>query len=145
MVVATVGSAAAFGGSQLSASACGGGKLVINVTQKVVNDADSGVAGNAWAFDSYNRQIQVWQTAPGTFCATVNYEGQFVTIAGPSPQDTGTVSGTLVAAPAYKTRGSVGTFDHGCSVDFVCPGYVSWVSTCFSGASSGDLDWWGWQ
>lgn len=69
--------ALAFGGSELSASACGGGKRVINVVQNVLDDRDDGVNGNVWASTNYRRQIQVWQTGDTTFCATTNYEGQF--------------------------------------------------------------------
>jgi len=161
MVVSAVGSAAAYGGPQLAASACGGGKLVINVTQKVVNDADSGFGG-AWAFDSYNRQIQVWQTAPGMFCGIVNYAGQFVTLAGTSPSGIGAVTGgvkgtmhggyrttqfigALNVAPTWLTQGSIGTFDYDCDLSFNCPGAVSWVGTYFSSTSGFDLAWWGWE
>src|SRR6266571_6980942 len=66
-------------------SECPSGPLVINVVQKVVNDDDSGVAGNAWAFDDFVRQIKVVDTGGGTFCATVSYQGSFTTIAGTSP------------------------------------------------------------
>ena len=109
-------------GGQLNAgaSSCPAGTLVINVIQKVTGDADSGVAGNAWAFDDYVRRIQVIQTASGSFCATVSYQGSFTTNAGPSPQNTGTVAagvvgtfeggyvatftGTLISSPASRTR-----------------------------------------
>ncbi len=148
-------------GKELSAATCGPGKLVVNVTQKVLNDADSGVKGNYWALDAVNRHIQVWQTAPGTFCATVAYQGSFNTFAGFSPGGTGTVSAgvrgtlaggyrttsfsaTLLADPGWPTRGSVGTFDYACTASGSCPGYVNWTSKYFSGLSGYDLAWWGW-
>ena len=155
--------AGAFGGPQLAASACGGGQLVVNVTHKVVNDVDSGFNG-AWAFDSYNRQIQVWQTAPGTYCATVNYEGKFATVAGQTSPGQGSTNvftssvqgtfnggyrttqftGTLNPAPAYSTRGNIGTFDYACDLSFNCS-YWSWVGTYFTSTSGFDLAWWGWE
>ena len=75
----------------LSPLKCGPGNRVVNVTQRIVNDADSGLAG-FWAFDVYTRRIQVWQTATDTFCAIVSYDGTFTTVAGFSPQNTGTVA-----------------------------------------------------
>src|SRR5581483_5667859 len=80
-------------GKQLNAAQCNaGGKMVINVVQHITNDEDSAVGGNYWAFDDFNRQIQVWQTAPNTFCAVVSYHGSFTTVAGPSPNGTGLVA-----------------------------------------------------
>src|SRR5260370_24269480 len=71
-------------------SPCPSGPPVINVVQKVVNDDDSGVAGNAWALDDFVRQIKVVDTGGCTFCATVSYQGSFTTLAGPRPVNTGT-------------------------------------------------------
>jgi hypothetical protein len=157
IAVLSVSSVAAFGGPATSAASCGGGKLVINVTHKVVNDADSGVGGNSWATDSYNRQIQVWQAADGTFCATVDYQGQFVTNAGLSPSGAGTVTagirgnfnggymsthftGTLNPSPAYATRGNLGTFDYQLGANV-----FSWTDEYFTTTTGFDLAWWGWQ
>jgi hypothetical protein len=127
-------------GAQLHSgpSSCPNGAPIINVTQKVLNDADSGVAGNAWAFDDLVRQIRVVQTDTSTFCATVKYQGSFTTVAGPSPENTGTVGagvvgtfeggytailkGTLKETPGARTRGSIGTFDYQCDTSFNCPG-----------------------
>jgi hypothetical protein len=161
MLASTAG--AAYAGPQLSASTCGGGKLVINVTHKVVGDLEDGFNGG-WAFDAYNRQVQVWQTGPNTFCATVNYEGQFVTVPGQtSPADgstnvlgaavkgtfnggyrTNQFTGTLNPAPALSTRGNIGSFDYACDLDFNCS-YFSWVDTYFTSVSGNTLDWWGWE
>lgn len=162
MVVMSVGSAAAYGGSQTAASACGGGKLVINVTEKVVNDIDSGDNGNYWAHDTYNRQIQIWQTGAGTFCATVDYQGQFVTIGGESPGIAfatvsdgvkGTfnggfraaITGALAATPGWRTKGSVGTVDYQCDALGNCPGYVSFLNQYFAPGWTFTYQWWGWQ
>lgn len=146
---------------ELTRQACGGGTLVVDVEQHVLNDADSGSGGNNWALDHYGRHIRVWRQGPNTFCATVRYEGEFTTFAGISPGATGTVdagitgemaggyrtthfTATLLASPGYPTQGNIGTFDYGCDVAGTCPGRVSWLPFYFSGVTNFDLDWWGW-
>lgn len=149
-------------GQHINASQCSPtGKLVINVVQHVTGDADSGVAGNAWAFDDFNRTIQVWQNAPNKFCAVVKYHGSFSTLAGPSPDGKATVgagvdgtfeggyqstvfTGTLKANPAYSTRGNIGDFNYQCDINFNCPGAVDWTTIYFDATSDFGLAWWGW-
>ncbi|HXG51772.1 MAG TPA: hypothetical protein VNN77_10245 [candidate division Zixibacteria bacterium] len=150
-------------GSQVNPGQCDGasGKLVINVTHQVTGDIDSGVGGNYWAYDDYNKHIQVWQTDTNTFCADVRYLGSFVTVAGRSPQNTDTIAagiegtfeggyraiiiGTLDPDPLYRTRGSIGKFDYGCdAVTGNCVNLFSWPDTYFASYSSFNLDWWGW-
>ncbi len=150
-------------GAQLHSgpASCPSGTLVINVVQKVSNDNDSGVAGNAWAYDDFVRQIQVVQTGLGTFCATVRYQGSFTTIAGASPNNTGTVGDGIVGTfeggyvstdftaalndpPGARLRGSIGTFDYACDTAFNCSGYVDWTTLYFNTVSGFDLAWWGW-
>lgn len=139
-------------GNQVN-STCPAGNLVINVTQKVINDVDSGVAGNNWAHDNYNRQIQVWQIGENEFCASVQYIGSFVTIEGISPSGNSTVAegikgtmqggyaatiiGTLNSDPAWQTKGNVGTIDY-------AGGPVSWLGIYFSSVGSFDYEYWGW-
>jgi hypothetical protein len=147
-------------GTQLNAAACGG-TPIIQVNETVLNDADSGFGGNAWAFDNYTRHIKVFQLSDGSFCATTHYEGSFTTNAGVSPSGTSTVSagiagafiggyratqftGTLLASPAAKTHGNIGTFDYMCDPTFTCPGFVDWTTLYFSTTSGFNLDWWGW-
>ena len=145
-------------GSNLSAVACGG-DLIVNVTEKIRNDADSAVGGTYWALDNITRQIRVYQTAPGTFCATIRDRGTFTTFAGVSPAGTGTVSAGVVGhfnggyratfsgifTAAMATHGSIGTVDYNCDVNGVCPGYRNWT-TFYFGASGASLNlvWWGW-
>lgn len=138
---------------------------MINVTQKVLNDVDSGICGNYWAFDDFVRHIKVVQTDTNTFCATVKYEGHFTTIAGESPGGasacspvalgegvTGTFQGgyvstfigTLKSTPDKRTKGNLGTFDYNCDENANCPGYVSWRDLYFSSTSGFDCTWWGW-
>ncbi|MEJ2102059.1 MAG: hypothetical protein P8X68_19125 [Desulfobacterales bacterium] len=61
------------------------GDLVLNVTLQIDNSMDSGVAGNYWAYDFLNRNIQVRQVEEGVYCAEVRDTGKFVTVEGPSP------------------------------------------------------------
>lgn len=148
-------------GSEVDPGQCDGapGKLVINVTHQVTNDIDSGIAG-FWAYDDYNKHIQVWQVDTGTFCADVRYLSSFITDDGPSPQNTdtiaagiegtfeggyrATITGTLNPSPSYRTKGNIGTFDYGCDVDTgSCTSLFSWLATYFT-SSSFTYDWWGW-
>ena len=150
--------------SPLRPSQCLPGTLVVNVTQHIISDADSGVAGNYWAFDNYERHIKVWQTGLTTYCAIVRYDGEFTTVAGPSPQNTGTVAADIQGefkggyrttqftgtwAPTKPTSGDLGTFDYACVLSAgnsvaTCPGHVDWTTFYFSGTSGFDLAWWGW-
>lgn len=141
-------------GAQLNSSKCDTSeKPVVNVTYKVINDLDSGLAGN-WATDNYNKSIKVWQQSDGTNCAIVKYQGQFVTFAGPSPENTGTVGAGVTGAfeggyqanfdgtytpGSYKAQGNLGTFDYigGPSFD--------WVSAYFPDNSTFDLPYWAWN
>lgn len=54
-------------GKQLDSKACGEklGKPLIDVEEKVLNDADSGQGGNYWAMDNYTRHIKAWQISAG--------------------------------------------------------------------------------
>ncbi len=141
------------------------GSPVINVTQKITNDADSGQAGNYWAFDTITRQIKVYKQTDATFCAIVDYQGRFDSQAGQtSPGATGTltgvedgtfkggyratITGTLKANPSWQTKGSVGTTNYQCDLSGNCPGAVSWVNVYFTNGPSDpgfDYQWWGWQ
>lgn len=135
------------------------GPPVINVTFKVVNDYDSAVHGNAWANDSFNRKLQVWKQKDGTFCAVANYQGQFVTFAGDSPNGSGTVGagikgnvdGGYIAvmngtfSPTMPTNGNLGTFDFRCTGAYNCPGAFDWVSAYFTNSTLFNQTFWGWQ
>jgi hypothetical protein len=137
---------------QLSKSACGENldKPVINVTQKVQNDVDSGFGGY-WAFDYYTRHITVWKTgspAESTYCATVVYDGQFYAVPGQvSPGASGglintstnapvngdmtggkrvTFTGTLLTTPTtgWPNFGTVTPVsNYQCDINNVCPGF----------------------
>lgn len=145
---------------ELKPKACGSGKLVVNVHQQIRNDADSGTRGNVWALDDYQRSIKVWQVAPGRFCSIALYDGQFRTVAGPSPGGTGNISegitgrfdggyrmdfkAKLLARPLRRNLGDIGTFDYRCDASGRCPGSVYWVSLYFTNIRGDKPDWWGW-
>lgn len=138
------------------------GSPVVNVTEKIKNDADSGIAGNNWALDALERHITVWKTAtPGTYCATVRDEGSFQAFAGEkSPGNTGvltgnergeiqggyvaTITGSLLQNPAGKTKGRVDAVDYRCDEQGNCPGYVSWMGQYFTAGYGSTMPWWGW-
>ncbi len=158
--------------NELSNSACGKnlGKPVVDVVQRVQNDADSGQAGNYWAFDYYSRRIKVWPTATAnTYCAIVTYDGNFYTVPGqigPGNTPTGalintatnqpvngnmsggrraTIVGTLLTTPVWPTSGSVGTTNYQCDINGLCPGLVSWAGQYFTAGYTYNDDWWGWK
>jgi len=146
-------------GSSLSSPNCNvKGSPIINVTEKITNDVDSAVGGTNWAFDDINRLIKVWQVTDSSFCALVKYEGKYTTIAGPSPQGTGTVpegwtgsfqggykmtiEGTLIAEPTWSMKGNVGTYDYNCDAAGICT-RDSWLDHYFN-VTNYDQPWWGW-
>lgn len=153
-------------GTQLNPAKCEGkiGPAIINVTQKVINDADSGLGG-WWAYDHYVRHIQVWQVEDNEYCALVEYFGRFDAQAGEtSPGNTAIldgdedgiiqggyrahISGALLASPAWKKLGSVGAFDYACTIQNPappdCPGRVNWIDQYFAPGSDFEYEWWGW-
>lgn len=139
-------------------TSCGGAQIV-NVTYEMINDYDSNTHGGAWANDTITRHLQLFDLG-GSFCATVNDTGSFVTMDADSPNGTGTVTagitgqinggylasitGTLSDSPDYKTHGFLGTFDLQCEDAYNCPGdRPSFLSYLDSGATY-TLDDWGW-
>jgi hypothetical protein len=136
-----------------------GSKLLVNVHFTLVNDFDSGFGGNAWANDTIDRRLQIWQGSDGLFCARVADHGKFVTFAGTSPSGSSTVSagvtgqldggyvstffsGTLdTSLPA---RGDLGSFDLACTDANNCPGAHPSPLTYVSSSVGFDLAQWGW-
>ncbi len=159
--------ASGYASDELTSSKCANvvGDAIIDVKQEVKNDADSGTAGNYWALDKYERQIQVWATTTAdAYCAIVKYDGEFVAFAGFSPQHAttlGTVgagvegdmqggyratfNGTLKSIPSKPVHGNIGTYDYQCDSVGSCPGRVSWLSFYFDGVANFDQPWWGWK
>jgi hypothetical protein len=137
-----------------------GSTLVVDVTFDLVNDADSGFAGNEWANDSIHRKLQIWNTGDDTYCAVATDTGSFVTVGGPSPSGnasvpdgvTGTIhggyvatfTGTPLASPAYASSGDLGTFDLQCTTAYDCPGDHPSYASYFDVGNDNGLVSWGW-
>ena len=91
VVFASVGSASPglkLDKQDISAKQCNGdgAKQVVNVHFTMLNDADSGFNSPlAWANDTIDRQLRIWQESDGNFCAQIADHGKFVTYAGRSP------------------------------------------------------------
>ena len=151
-------------GSYVNASTCASGTPVIDITYGVTNDSDSGLGGDWWALDNYQKLVQVWQQADGTYCAVVHYAGQFTTIAGQESPGmnvaplaggftgsmaggyTATFSGSPNLNPGYPTSGYIGAFDLGGGAGGNTASF-GWVSTYFTvtdGFASFAAPTWGW-
>lgn len=139
-----------------------GAKLLVNVHFTVLNDGDSGFAGNQWANNTLHRTLKIWQEKNGSYCAVIGDTGSFVTLAGASPNNGGTVAagikgrmqggevvtfdGTPISSPAYAKRGNLGTFDYKCT-DLKCTGTRPSYSDYFTltpTSTSYELPAWGW-
>ena len=119
------------------------GNLVISITEKVTNDADSGLT-NYWALDTYTRTIKLWNTGPDSYCGIVAYSGTFKAQSGQqSPGSTSQTGGILtgdeggtwtgqiqdtitgqldITAPStWPIRGKV---NGGNAVDYGCTGFT---------------------
>jgi hypothetical protein len=82
------------------------GNLLVNVTEKVVHDADSGQAGNYWALDAFTRTIKVWNLGSDSYCAVVTYNGTFAAQAGQkSPGTVGNNGGILTGDEVGTIKG----------------------------------------
>jgi hypothetical protein len=116
--LAALAAAAAFAAVAAGAASSGnygptvcGGKQVVNVTYTLTNDADSGFYGD-WATDTLNRSLKVFVVGDGTYGATVNDTGSFVTTGPLSPQNGVPLSAGVkgVVNGGYYTNQIVGTF-----------------------------------
>jgi hypothetical protein len=149
-LVAALALAASAAANPVANQGCGAGALVLNVHYRVLNDVDTGVKGNNWAFDTYTRTVMVWRKGQGRFCAASTYGGTFTTIDGPSPggrmtipagirgtfrgSSTTTFRGTLTAG-TQPARRDLGTKDFACtSADQKgdCAGTFDWLSAYFT-------------
>ncbi|MBF6591497.1 MAG: hypothetical protein IVW57_13350 [Ktedonobacterales bacterium] len=141
---------------------------VINVTELIINDADSGTAGNYWAYDHFTRTIQVWNIGPDLYCAAVNYDGSFVAVGGQtSPGNTGTLTGDEHGRMlgGYQTTNFTGQLnvndpahwptsglvrpkpvDYQCDINGNCPGAIDWTTKYFANLDpTFNLASWGWR
>ena len=135
-------------------------KQVVDVHYTLVNDYDSGFAGNQWANDTIDRHLRIWQQSDGSFCAQIEDHGKFVTFAGASPSGATTVpagvkgdleGGYITSniagafAPSYATHGNLGTFDLQCNAAGICPGArPSWASYFSGSVTADEFSQWGW-
>jgi len=142
-----------------SGPACSGdmGELLVDVTQAVSNNPDSGFHGN-WATDTFTKHMRIW-AEDDYYCGQTDDEGTFVTT-GPNspgfdgepdlPLDAGiegTFSGgaryvidggTPIESPEWPTSGAVPPKDDGAG-----GGYSLWIAEYFDGATY-DFYYWGW-
>lgn len=151
-------------GKQLNAAQCNtSGSPALDVTFKVTNDADSGTTRPVWAFDNFNKRVQAWQQADGTYCAIVKFQGQFVTIAGNSPGAAYDIGGTVGAGvkgafeggytalfdgtlnTGVQTKGNIGSFNYNCDTLGNCPGAFDWVGAYFTGNTFFAQPYWAWN
>lgn len=160
-------------GQSLTASetACPAGDKIVSVVQKVVNALDSGTGLNTydtkwWATIEYIQHINIVQTAPGEFCATVKSQGSFESVGGDGPGNTGdlapgivgtfqggwtnTFTGDFNNPSGLRTKGNIGTLDPFCDPAVAnggCTGgatFSRYLSYYFSNVSNKALPWWGW-
>lgn len=137
-----------------------GSTLVVQVTFGLVNDADSGFAGNEWANDTIHRKLQIWNTGGSDYCAVATDTGSFVTLDGASPSGGGSVSagitgnlhggyvatftGTPLTDAPYASSGDLGTFDLQCTDAYTCPGDHPSYASYFDVTNDNGLVSWGW-
>jgi hypothetical protein len=127
------------------APVCSGaiGTTLLDVTQNITNDVDSGNYGN-WALDAYVRHIQVWLDGT-TYCAQADYSGTFQAPAGVlSPQNgtpiTQNINGTMIGGYRASIVGTPINFTSVLTtVDYqgvvstgAIPGYISWLGVTFN-------------
>lgn len=149
-------------GATVNPSSCDtSGAPIVNLTWKAINDYDSGVAGNAWANDSLNRSLKVYDLGGGTYCAVVKDAGQFVSFAGQSPLVPsvtigagikGTIDGGYIGTftansfnSQLQTNGSLGTIDYQCTSAYTCANAFDWLSTYFGGVTNFNQPYWAWN
>ena len=147
------------------------------MVRKVINAVDSGTGLNDygfvwWADSEYVQQIQVVQTGPDSFCATVKSQGSFESVGAIvpgapttalaallkvrlAPGSLGTFQGGMINTftgtfdpGGMRTKGSIGTLDGMCDASTAtgCPGPVfsAWREDYFTGVAGSSLPWWGW-
>jgi hypothetical protein len=141
---------------------------IINVVERVRNDADSGQSGDTWALDIFTRSIKVWNMGSSTYCAVVMYsQATFQAVSGNTSPGTGgvltgdehgnfsggyqtmTFPGTLsVSDPSHwPLKGKVINPYGGDVVDYqcpavpnpTCPGFIDWFAKYFSDVNGSNV------
>lgn len=115
-------------------SSCNG-TLVVNVTWHVSNGAEAALVGNGgapyyWATWSGTEYLKFWQAGSNSFCGYFGGQDTFTTVAGRSPDGTGTVPAGLTGSstwqytavynrifdPQLPTNGDLGVFNENCVI-----------------------------
>jgi hypothetical protein len=115
---------------------CAGAKdLVVDVTQDVLNQPFLPARdGHMWANFSYTQHLRIWTVGAHQYCVRKDFKGTWVSIAGPSPGLTGTISDGLTGtftdttywewtgtlAPIASTSGYLGQVHADCTAVNVC-------------------------
>jgi hypothetical protein len=115
---------------------CAGAKdLVVDVTQDVINQPVLPARdGRIWADFSYTQHLRIWAVGARQYCVRKDLAGTWVSIAGPSPGLTGTISDGLTGtftdttywewtgtlAPIAPTSGYLGEVHADCTAADVC-------------------------
>jgi hypothetical protein len=101
--MATAVPAVALGGIALGTGVANAATVEFTSVTHVVNDPDSGGAGNTWAIDNFTRTMTVTDVGPTStanveqYSAVVTDKGTFVTLAGvKAPDQNGADAGTTV-------------------------------------------------
>ena len=139
-----------------------GSPLLVNVTQQISNDPDSGNFGGDWALDNFTRHIQIWQEG-SVYCGEADDSGTFTTFGGANGKSPNSgdalpevVTGTMTGSTHGVLTGTLGDAGNwgdtgtapaqNCnSID--CSMTSLWVSNYFPGGSYDYSDapgGWGW-
>lgn len=135
------------------------GEVVVDVTQHITNDPDSGTFGGYWALDNFDRHIQIFQDG-ANYCAQADDNGSFTTAGASdkkSPQSGADLLQNITGTMVGGTYGTItgGTFSTStplensidCAVtpDICSNGLTShWVQTYFPGGIYNYDNNWGW-
>ena len=115
---------------------CSGAKApVVDVTQDVEHQPFvPGRDGRIWADFTYSQHLRIWSVGGNQYCVRKDVTGTWVSVAGPSPALTGTISdgvtGTLTStefwmwtgklSPIRPTSGYLGTVNADCTTVDTC-------------------------
>lgn len=143
---------------QLSSKECRKlGDPVIDIHEKIINDADIAYGKDYWANDSYDQYIRVWPQKDASYCVEVRFAGTFDAQPGKlSPgkkravltgDEDGSlyggtkllIKGSLKKKPDWPTTGFVGTTNLQCDLQGKCQNYNSrlWFNKYFETIEAG--------
>src|SRR6185436_4834568 len=85
------------------------GTVVVDVTQHITNDPDSGTFGGNWALDNFDRHIQIFQDGIN-YCAQAEDAGTFTTfggVTGKSPESGDALPQVITGSMSGSTHGMI--------------------------------------